>query len=341
MSVVTTTKRGRGLIVATVAVMVCAGAAAPATAQEPPRAQAVSTVFFGDSHTADFGVAPIHGAWDLKEYFCFRSENNYPVVAVRELAEQGTTLDVASDRSCGGALIEHFWTTQQLPQNQSKPPQQEALGEETGLVVGSLGGNTLGFAEVLKQCSQRLRDEGEALPVDPVDPDDPADQCAAFFTAGAGAQWLESRYQVVRDDLRTLFARIDELSPEAEVVLVGYPRIVPADIVKCQTPAPGQGDTPLGDIPTDAMPVFDDLQRRLNDLMRAETTKAQVEFVDLYVITGDNTACDGDDRGIGGLFELSEVKFLAKPLPWFLHPNTHGRDIQAHHVATTIRHLLG
>ncbi|MEV6906730.1 SGNH/GDSL hydrolase family protein [Amycolatopsis sp. NPDC051071] len=336
----TTTRRGRGLLVAAVAVVVCAGATVPAAAHEPARAEPVTTVFFGDSYTANFGVAPIHGPWDPKEYYCFRSEENYPAVAARELAEQGTPLDIASDRSCGGALAEHFWTKQRLPGFTSKPPQQEALGDETGLVVGSLGGNTLGFVQVLKQCSQRFRDQGGALPVDPVDPDDPAERCAAFFTAGDGKQWLDYQFTTVEGELQELFDRIGAHAPQAKAVLVGYPRIVPANIDKCQTPAPGQNDKPLADIPTDALPVFDRIQERLNNLMRTQAAAADAEFVDLYAVTGDNTACDGDDRGIGGLFEQSQVNFFGTPLPWYLHPNTHGRDIQARHVATAIQETL-
>ncbi|MBM7815209.1 SGNH/GDSL hydrolase family protein [Saccharothrix algeriensis] len=335
------TRRGRGLLVTVVAVVVCAGATVPAAAQEPAQAEPVSTVFFGDSYTANFGVAPIFGAWDPQEYYCFRSEVNYPALAARELAERGTPLDVASDRSCGAALIEHFWTAQPLPKGKSKPPQQEALSDGTGLVVGSLGGNTLGFVQILQQCSQTFRDLDAVLPGGPVDPADPAELCAAFFTAGEGRQWLDSRFATVEAELEELFVKIRDLSPNAEAVLVGYPRIVPADIVKCQVPAPGRKYKPLADIPTDAMPVFDNAQQRLNDLMRAEATEAGAVFVDLYAVTGDNTACDGDDRGIGGLFETSQVSMYGVPLPWLLHPNTRGRDIQAHHVATAIRNALG
>ncbi|WP_433261514.1 SGNH/GDSL hydrolase family protein [Actinosynnema sp. CS-041913] len=335
----TTTRRGRSLLVAAVAVVMCAGAA-PAAAHELARPEPVSTVFFGDSYAANFGIAPIFGAWDLNEYYCFRSEENYPAVAARELAEQGTTLDVASDRSCGAAVIEHFWTTQPLPKGKSKPPQQEALGSETRLVVGTLGGNTLGFVQILQQCSQTFRNLDAVLPGDPVDPDDPAEQCAAFFTVGAGRQWLDSRFDTVETELGVLFDNVGELSPHAKAVLVGYPRIVPDNFVKCQIPAPGRKYKPLADIPTNALPVFDNIQERLNDLMRAKADEAGALFVDLYAVTGYNTACDGDDRGIGGLFETSQVKLLGVPLPWLLHPNTRGRDIQGHHVATAIQHTL-
>lgn len=337
----TTMNRARGVLAAAVAVVACAGAAVPAAAQRAAQAEPVTTVFFGDSYTANFGVAPIFDAWNPSEYYCFRSEQNYPAVVARQLAEEGTPLDVASDRSCGGALVEHFWNTQALLGGASKPPQQEAVGNETGLVVGSLGGNTLGFVEVLKQCSQRFRDEGTALPGAPVDPAVPADRCAEFFTAGSGKGWLDSQFGKVGNDLERLFNEIRKSSAAAKAVLVGYPRIVPADTARCQVPAPGQADKPLADVPADALPVFDDVQRRLNDLMRTKATEAGAVFADLYTATGDNTACDGDNRGIGGMFEKSQVNFVFKPLSWFLHPNTRGRDIQAHHVAAAIRTALG
>ena len=335
-----TTRWGRGLLAAAAAA-VCAGAAVPATAEQAtPRAEAVSTVFFGDSYSANFGIAPLQQAGS-EEAFCFRAEENYLAVAARRLAEQGSALDVASDRSCGGALIEHFWTEQPYPlSGSSRPPQQEALGEETRLVVGSVGGNTVGFDDILKQCSRKLRDERVLMPGDPVDADEPTHRCTAFFTIGDGKDWLDSRFDKAEVELAELFHRIHYLAPGATAVLVGYPRIVPANVVKCQTPSPGQTDKPLADINNDALLMFDRVQKRLNDLMRTQAAEAAAEFVDLYAATDDSTACDGADRGIGGLFEESQVELSGTTLPWYLHPNTRGRDIQADHVATAIRNIL-
>ncbi|MFJ3098297.1 MULTISPECIES: hypothetical protein [Streptomyces] len=43
----------------------------------------------------------------------------------------------------------------------SVPAQQDALKEDTQLVVGGMGGNTVGFTSVIEQCSAMLRgDEG-------------------------------------------------------------------------------------------------------------------------------------------------------------------------------------
>ncbi|MFI6026599.1 hypothetical protein [Amycolatopsis magusensis] len=179
------------------------------------------------------------------------------------------------------------------------------------------------------------------LPAAPVDGDEPADRCGGYFTAGDGKEWLDHRFEEAEHNLEVMFERIDYFSPAAKAVLVGYPRLVPANVVKCQTPAPGQAEKPLADIPVDALQMFDKVQERLNDLMRTRAAEAGGTFVDLYTVTGGNTACDGADRGIGGLFEGSQVEFGDDALPWYLHPNTRGRDIQAHHVTTAIQHALG
>ncbi len=57
-----------------------------------------------------------------------------------------------------------------------------------------------------------------------------------------------------------LLERIRYFTPDAKPVLVGYPRLVPEDTNKCLTPAPGQTEPPLADIPQDAMPVLDQIQ---------------------------------------------------------------------------------
>ncbi|MFB7411433.1 hypothetical protein ACFCZ2_30065 [Streptomyces sp. NPDC056202] len=69
-------------------------------------------------------------------------------------------------------------------------------------------------------------------------------------------------------ELEELLDRIGYFAPDAKRVLVGYPRLVPEDTTKCQTAAPGQTQLPLADIPQDALPVLDQIQKRLNDTMK-------------------------------------------------------------------------
>ncbi|MGW2083971.1 SGNH/GDSL hydrolase family protein [Streptomyces sp. NPDC001880] len=336
----TKTPVARRLAAAAVALGGCLALAGPAGNAGAAPADPVPTVFFGDSYTANFGIAPFNQ--DSKRDFCFQAKENYPAVATRRLADKGITLDVQSDVSCGGALVHHFWEEQELLLGMTVPRQQDALKYDTQLAVGSMGGNTLGFNRILKQCSDKLRTEGVLLPGEPVDKDKPAATCGEFFESGDGKQWLDGRFEQVGWDLEELLDRIGYFAPDAKRVLAGYPRLVPEDTTKCLTAAPGQTQLPFADIPQDALPVLDQIQKRLNDVMKKAAADAEggADFVDLYAHTGGNTACDGADRGIGGLLEDSQVALGDYKLPWYAHPNDKGRDIQAEQVAATVEQIL-
>ncbi|MFE7268881.1 SGNH/GDSL hydrolase family protein [Streptomyces sp. NPDC057592] len=335
----------RRLAAAAIALGSCLALAGPAGSAGAAPADPVPTVFFGDSYTASYGIAPFNHQDDPNRLFCFQAKENYPTVATRRLADKGITLDVQSNVSCGGALIHDFWQEQEtLPGAGLKvPPQQDALKEDTRLAVGSTGGNTLGFTRILKQCSDKLRaPENVLLPGTPVDEDEPAARCREFFEPGDGKEWLDGQFERVGWDLEELLDRMAYFSPDAKPVLVGYPRLVPADTNKCLTPAPGQTELPFADIPEDALPVLDQIEKRLNDVMKKTATDAEggADFVDLYDHTGSNTACDGANRGIGGLLENSQVEIGDQSLPWHAHPNDKGRDIQAQRVADKAEEIL-
>ncbi|MFE6976001.1 SGNH/GDSL hydrolase family protein [Streptomyces sp. NPDC057682] len=326
-----------------VIVAVCAAlgtgvsAMTPAAGTPAASAPAVRTVFIGDSYTANFGIAPTTAPSG-----CFRAVDNYPAVATGLLAAEGVPLDVQADVSCGAAEIHHVWTPQELLGDAVAEPQKEALRPDTQLVVGSLGGNTVGFAPMMKQCSRQLRGlAGALLPVQPVDRNSPASECADFFENGDGAAWLRDRFTTVRTDLRRMFAEIRAQSPDATTVLVGYPRIIPEDTTKCLAAIPGGFRKPLADINQEALKFLDkEVQKPLNDLMDSEARAAGAAFVDIYDHSGTHTACDGEQRGIGAMLELSEAKLGLARLPWFVHPNRTGRDLQADLVARAVEELV-
>jgi len=326
----------RRLTAAAVALGSCLALAGPAGSADAAPTEPVPTVFFGDSYTANFGIAPLNQD-DDKRLLCFQSKENYPAVAIRRLKDKGITLDVQADVSCGGASAHHFWEEQKVPLSDTwLPPQQDTLSWNTELAVGSMGGNTLGFSRILAQCSDKLR-KFPLLPGDPVNGEVPAAQCGEFFESGDGKQWLDDQFEQTEWELTELLERIHDRAPGATPVLVGYPRLVPKDTKKCLTPAPGQKELPLADIPQDALPVLDRIQKRLNDVMKktAADVEGGADFVDLYARTGGNTACDGANRGTGGLLEESPIGF-----PWLGHPSEKGRDIQAAQVATKIEEVL-
>ncbi|MCX4632215.1 hypothetical protein [Streptomyces sp. NBC_01443] len=94
----TKTPMVRRLASAAIALGSCLALAGPAGSAGAAPADPVPTVFFGDSYTANFGIAPFNQDGD--KTLCFQAKKNYPTVATRRLADKGVTLDVQSDVSC-------------------------------------------------------------------------------------------------------------------------------------------------------------------------------------------------------------------------------------------------
>ncbi|MGW0464521.1 SGNH/GDSL hydrolase family protein [Streptomyces sp. NPDC003027] len=323
---------------AAAALMAVVGAGVPG-AGSSGAAGKVPTVFLGDASIGSYGIAPVDGDGLL----CVRAAENLPDVIEDQLADQAILLDITADVSCAGARLNHVWEEQDLGGGLTAAPQKRALTKDTRLVVVGLGAETAGLDRVLGQCSARLRGtEGELLPDAPVDARSPAGECAAYFTNGAGAAWLEARFEETAKDLDKLFSEIGSESPSADVVMVGYPRLVPKDRKRCRTELPGGAGRPLADVPEAAWPVLDDkVQARLNTLTAAKAKRHGARFVDLYATTGAATACDGTDRAVGGLLEPSGVTLHHQTFPWFLRANETGRDGNGDAVAQSIAAMYG
>lgn len=118
---------------------------------------------------------------------CERSVYAYPSLIA---AARG---DALTFRACSGATTHDVATTQ-----------LDALSGSTTYVTMSIGGNDAGFADVLTEC---------ALPGWASDCDGKVDAAQAFISGT-----LPGR-------LSSLYASIRSKAPNAEVVIVGYPRI--------------------------------------------------------------------------------------------------------------------
>ncbi|WP_214406911.1 SGNH/GDSL hydrolase family protein [Pseudonocardia lacus] len=159
-------------------------AAAPAHAADP-----VDYVAMGDSYSSGAG-APPYG-------LCFQSAAAYG-------PRWAATHDVSSFlfTACGGV------TSQQMG------PQFLALSDRTDLVTITIGGNDVGFINVVLGC-----------------------------VTGTDAQCTAAVDQAVRSGETTLpgrldatYATIEKRAPRAEVVVLGYPRLVEPDGA-CLTPS--------------------------------------------------------------------------------------------------------
>lgn len=217
---------------------------------EPARPTYRHYVAMGDSYTA----APFVPLNDIA-YGCYRSSNNYP-----HLLAEALHIDDLRDRSCSGAQTKDLPGSQVTARGMTVPPQFRALSRRTDLVTLGIGANN---GHLYARLATVCRKSNRICPL--------YDQRE---TLGA----------IVDQVGATLVATLDEvkdLAPNARVLLVSYPRLLP----------------PAGDCrrlprmrPQDRA-TFRNINLRLREQMRSAAEEAGVEFVDFYAASYGHDVC--------------------------------------------------
>ncbi|MGW1404669.1 SGNH/GDSL hydrolase family protein [Streptomyces sp. NPDC002403] len=281
-------------------------------------------VALGDSYTA--GVIPAAG--DVFEYprdGCERTDRSYPQVIDRDL---GGLLDL-TNVSCGAATIEDVTFRAQEPIGRHLPPlsedpdypfppvppQSEAVGRNTDVVTVGVGGNTLGFADILFQCLQLgAGSEGAGTP------------CKDELSAS-----IPGRLAKVRHDYDQMLTVLHERAPKAKILAVGYPTVIPKDTSKCryndweQFASITQGD--LNWLRQDVMEPLN------NAIEKSAGTHSASDFVDLYDSSRNHSVCDAG-KWVEGVFSHFPNEVAA------VHPNARGHRNAADHVAAAILNAI-
>jgi lysophospholipase L1-like esterase len=241
--------------VAVTTALVAPAAAGPAH-QQPPVGRYVA---LGDSYAAGPLIPPQTG----QPAGCRQSGRNYPAIVAE-------TIGAAEfrDVSCSAATTEHLTG----PQNVSpgpNPPQLETLTADTDLVTVTIGGNDIGFGEIVGECARRS-------PAQPV-----GSACADHYTAG-GSDQLTTRIEAAAPQIAGVLAAIEERSPDARVLLVGYPAILPDE---------GPGCFPVVPFSPGDVTYLRGVEKSLNDMLAAEADAAGIDFVDTYTPTIGHDVC--------------------------------------------------
>jgi lysophospholipase L1-like esterase len=232
-------------------------------------------VALGDSYTA----APLVPPTDTTTT-CLRSGVNYPALVAE--AMPGTEL---TDVSCGGATTANALVAQR-GRGGAVPPQLDALRPGTDLVTIGLGGNDEGlFGTVIVRCTVLASGDPSGSP------------CADELTDEVGPVLAKIRRNLVR-----VAAQVQERSPQARVLMVGYPQIVPASGT-CRDLPLAAGDYEF------ARDVNEGLNRAVGDAAE----DAGVEFVDLWEPTEDHDIC-ADDPWINGRVTSARRALAYHPL---------------------------
>jgi lysophospholipase L1-like esterase len=230
--------------------------AAGSVVAQPPAAltKGARYVALGSSFAAGPGIATQLGT-------CGRSDRNYPhlVAAALELT--------LTDVSCGGATTANILDT---PQGNAAP-QLTAVGPDTALVTVTIGGNDITYSASTGRCGNAKAE----------------DSCAAKLDqariAGLVAE-LPGRLAAVLDAIRAK-------APKATIVMVTYPRVVPAAAERCAAVG-------LTDADAD---YFATMGQQLEDAMAGAAKAKQALVADPYALgKGHGPCAAGDDRWVNG-----------------------------------------
>ncbi|MEV4441230.1 SGNH/GDSL hydrolase family protein [Streptomyces sp. NPDC049577] len=282
---------GRALAALGAASALAAGAAAPAAAAAPARG-GERYVALGDSYTSGPGIPR------QTDENCARSSVNYPSLAAKQLHQKSF-----KDVSCSGATTGDMWRAQG-----TNAPQLNALGKNTRLVTLGIGGNDIGFGDIIRTCAGLASSDPAGAP------------CRKQFTPG-GKDELTARINATAPKIAKVLRDVHKKAPNARVILVGYPTIMPDNGVGCLPSLP----IALGDVP-----YLRDTEKRLNTMLRAQARAAHIRFADTYRPTAGHDVCKPTaDRWVEG----ARPENPAAPF----HPNARGEQAMATAVVAAVR----
>ena len=254
-------------------------------------------VALGDSYTAGVLLPADLTATPLG---CLRSTKAYPQ---RVAAALGAPL---VDVACVSAGVQDMTAAQQTNLGVN-PPQLSALASDDSVVLLTLGGDDLGFLNVLEKCMELSFTDPWGSP------------CQAHYTSG-GSDQLAAAVQAEGPRVAAVLAAIAARAPQARIVLVGYPDLFPLS----------GGCWPAVPITNGDLGYLRGIELQLNAALAADAKAAGDTYVDTYDPTSGHDFCQPESsRDVEGLLPGS----WAYPF----HPNARGQAAIAAAVLTLLQ----
>ncbi|MFB6979112.1 SGNH/GDSL hydrolase family protein [Streptomyces scopuliridis] len=290
---------------------------------QPAAAASYDWVALGDSYTA--GVIPAAGdIFEIPRDGCERTDLSYPQVIDRDLS----SLIELTNVSCGAATIEDVTFRAQEPIGRNVPglpedpdypfppvpPQSEAVKASTDVITVGVGGNTLGFADILVKCLELGQGSGGV-----------GTPCKDDLAAGIPAKLTK-----VGTDYDQMLAKLHERGPHAKILTVGYPTVIPKDTSKCRYNDIHQffSITP-GDLDWLRQDVLEPLNKAIEKSAGAHSSAT---FVNLYDSSEKHSVCDAG-KWVEGILDSDDR-------PTVVHPNAKGHRNAADHVTSAILNAI-
>jgi lysophospholipase L1-like esterase len=228
--------------------------ASSASADPPAYARYVA---LGDSYSA----GPLIPTTDLAGG-CTRSDHNYPSLVARRLGVRSFT-----DATCSGATTLDLTQPQHPFEGSTIPPQLSSLTKDTDLVTIGIGGNDLNLFGTLIQTCTGLRAQ------------DPQGSPCTRQLATLGPD-LDAATATIAGNVTRALRAIRQRAPQAEILLVGYLRLVP-DRGSCVALPLAAGDYAEGRR----------ISRTLNQALKRAARRTHTTFVNAYAMSRGHDIC--------------------------------------------------
>ncbi|WP_424919026.1 SGNH/GDSL hydrolase family protein [Streptomyces sp. wa1064] len=302
----------------------------------------------GDSYTAGgFVGEPLPALGDPARDGCDRTSDAYPGVVQRELEEfPPGKLVRLTNVSCGNASIPHIASSKQTPISPVQPPEggwpavdtqvkRAGLNEDTDVVTIGVGGNSLPFGDILTKC----------LTLGVVNK-----SCRDHYTnPPEGEESITERLARVQDEYIEMLVGVHQAAPNAKVITVGYPAVLPDDAGTCNRLALTEvGMTTHADVDW----LRDDVLKQLNSTIQRVTDFFGDRYVDIYSSSVGHDACQpADEKWVEGVcgnaadYWPSKINAaldcaIVNKRATLVHPNAAGHANTANHVERAIRIAL-
>ena len=269
---------GRALVVPLIAMVVALVVPGTAAARRAPQ----SYVSLGDSYTA----GPIIPVQQTDPLGCLRSDHNYPHLVAAALG-----VSDFHDPSCSGAETGDMTNAQGVSPGPN-PPQFDSLSTNTQLVTLGIGGNDIGFSEIVENCSS---------------PTPTGHPCQDHYVVN-GHDELSDRIDMTAPKIAAVLQGIHQRAPKAQIFVVAYLAILPES---------GPGCWPQLPITPDDVPYLRGVEKKLNAMLATQAGANGAKFVDAYTASIGHDACQ-----IPG-FRWVEPAVPASPAAP-VHPNLFG-----------------
>jgi hypothetical protein len=249
MDVSTRTRPARrrvfALAIVVVAVFGLIGAAA---------ASATTYTALGDSYAS----GPLIPNQSLSPLGCLRSDHNYAHLTASAL---GLSL---TDVSCSGATTNDMTEAQNVEPGPN-PPQFNGLSAGTNDVSVTIGGNDIGFSEIIESC----------ITYNPF-----SSPCKEKYDSG-GHDQLAERINNAAPKIAAVLQGIHAHSPNARVFLVNYPDILPT----------GSGCWPTVPLSFTDVPYLHATEEHLNSMLANEAAANNATVVNWYGASIGHDSC--------------------------------------------------